>query len=113
MKSFRFLIASAAFAFLATVTCLGQATLGVIAGSVTDNSDAVVLGATVTVQRTEGGEPKVVKTGDSLHYLTFELPLFALLTVRAVVKEPETVDILSALKDGIILRRAGSGMAVA
>src|SRR5436305_7250304 len=68
MKSFRFLIASAAFAFLSTVTCLGQATLGVIAGSVTDKSDAVVLGATVTVQRTEGGEPKEVKTGASGDY---------------------------------------------
>src|SRR5947208_6622572 len=68
MKSFGVLIASAAFAFLSTVTCLGQATLGVIAGSVTDNSDAVVLGATVTVQRTEGGEPKVVKTGASGDY---------------------------------------------
>src|SRR6266496_854593 len=35
MKSIRFLIASAAFAFLSTVISFGQATLGVVAGSVT------------------------------------------------------------------------------
>jgi len=46
----------------------GQATLGVIAGSVTDNSDAVVVGATVTVQRIEGGEPKEAKSGPSGDY---------------------------------------------
>lgn len=46
----------------------GQTTLGVIAGSVTDSSGAVVVGASVSVQRAEGGEIKVTKTGPTGDY---------------------------------------------
>lgn len=53
---------------LVSVSSVGQTTLGVIAGSVTDTSGAVVVGATVTVQRTEGGEPKVATTGAAGDY---------------------------------------------
>ena len=47
---------------LCATLSLSQATLGVIAGTVTDASGAVVAGADVSVQRTEGGE----KTRDHL-----------------------------------------------
>jgi hypothetical protein len=47
---------------------LGQTTLGVIAGSVTDSSGAVVIDASVSVQRVEGGETKVTKTGPTGEY---------------------------------------------
>ena len=45
------------FAFLSSTISLGQATLGVIAGSVTDSSGAVVVGAAAAVSgnRPEGG----------------------------------------------------------
>ena len=68
MKNIGFLIATLVLALFSTVICHGQATLGVIAGSVTDNSEAVVVGATVTVQRIEGGEPKETKSGPSGDY---------------------------------------------
>ena len=45
-----------------------QTTLGIIAGTVTDNSGAALAGATVTVQRSDGGEAKVVKTGATGDY---------------------------------------------
>ena len=55
-------------AFLLTAMTLsvplqGQTTLGVIAGSVTDSSGAVVVNANVSAQRIEGGEPKAATTG--------------------------------------------------
>jgi hypothetical protein len=56
------------FAFAGSTISLGQATLGVIAGSVTDSSGAVVVGATVSVERAEGGEPKLVTTGPTGDY---------------------------------------------
>src|SRR5215475_2561260 len=56
------------FAFTFSTLSLGQATLGVIAGSVSDSSGAVVVGATVSVERAEGGEPKVVTTGPAGDY---------------------------------------------
>ena len=46
----------------------GQTTLGIIAGTVTDNSGAALSGATVTVQRSDGGESKTVKTGATGEY---------------------------------------------
>src|SRR5262249_21754989 len=53
---------------LTPMASFGQATLGIIAGSVADSSEAVVPGATVTVQRTEGGEPRETKTGAAGDY---------------------------------------------
>jgi predicted phage tail protein len=46
-----------------SVPLQGQTTLGVIAGSVTDSSGAVVVNANVSAQRIEGGEPKAATTG--------------------------------------------------
>ena len=46
----------------------GQTTLGVIAGTVTDSSGAVVVGANVTLERIEGGEPRVATTGPTGDY---------------------------------------------
>lgn len=53
---------------LGSLVSVGQTTLGVIAGSVTDTSGAVVVGANVSVQRTEGGEPKIATTGPAGDY---------------------------------------------
>ena len=53
---------------LGTALSFAQTTLGVIAGSVTDSSGAVVTGAMVSVQRAEGGETKVAKTGPTGDY---------------------------------------------
>lgn len=47
---------------------MAQATFGTIAGTVTDPSGAVVVGATVTAQRSEGGEPKAATTGPAGEY---------------------------------------------
>jgi len=60
-------------AFLLTTMTLSlrlqcQTTLGVITGSVMDTSGAVVVGANVSVQRAEGGEPKVATTGPTGDY---------------------------------------------
>ena len=68
MRAQKFLACAFAFAFIGSTISLGQATLGVIAGSVTDSSGAVVVGASVSVQRAEGGEPKVVTTGPTGDY---------------------------------------------
>jgi hypothetical protein len=58
----------ALFVIVFIATSFAQTTLGVIAGSVTDSSGAVVVGATVSVQRTEGGEAKEVTSGSSGDY---------------------------------------------
>jgi len=68
MRVQKFLACAFMFALIGSTISLGQATLGVIAGSVTDSSDAVVVGATVSVQRVEGGEAKVVTTGPTGEY---------------------------------------------
>jgi hypothetical protein len=65
VKSFAGVIA---LALLSAVSSFSQTTLGVIAGSVTDTSGAVVVDATVAVQRADGGEVKVVKTGPGGDY---------------------------------------------
>jgi hypothetical protein len=51
-----------------SISTLGQTTLGVIAGTVTDSSGAVVVDATVAAQRAEGGDIKVVKTSPGGDY---------------------------------------------
>ena len=68
MKIVKALAAISAFVLLSAMLGIGQTTFGVIAGSVTDSSGAVVPGATVSVERTDGGEPKVAKTGASGDY---------------------------------------------
>jgi len=64
----RSILLSILFFFVTGAILLGQTTLGIIAGTVTDNSGAALPGATVTVQRTDGGESKVVKTGATGEY---------------------------------------------
>jgi hypothetical protein len=66
-------VSSCLAAFLLTAMMLsapleGQTTFGVIAGSVSDSSGAVVVGATVSAQRIDGGEPKIATTGPSGDY---------------------------------------------
>jgi hypothetical protein len=56
------------FASLATIPSFGQTTFGVIAGLVMDNSGALVVGATVEVQRIEGGAPKTTTSGPTGEY---------------------------------------------
>ncbi len=45
-----------------------QSSRGTIAGTVTDSTGAVVVGATVTVQRSEGGDARTVATGENGEY---------------------------------------------
>ncbi len=47
---------------------------------------------------------KKVKPGDKLEYLNFEPSLLATVKVRAVIKPPEEVDVLEAVKDGAATR---------
>jgi len=68
MKTLKFVVGVIAIAVLGSLVSIGQTTLGVIAGSVTDSSGAVVVGATVSVQRTDGGEPRVATTGPNGEY---------------------------------------------
>jgi hypothetical protein len=57
---------------LVMLTCaslaFSQATLGIISGTITDSSGAVVVGVTVTARRTEGGEPRTTTTGGNGEY---------------------------------------------
>src|SRR4029077_6242145 len=55
-------------ALMLSLPLQGQTTVGVIAGSVTDTSGAVVVDANVSAQRIEGGEPKVTTTGPTGDY---------------------------------------------
>jgi carboxypeptidase family protein/TonB-dependent receptor-like protein len=64
----RIALAIILFATFVAVAGFAQTTLGVIAGSVTDSSGAVVVGATVTVQRAEGGEPRTMQTAANGDY---------------------------------------------
>jgi hypothetical protein len=68
MRGGRILASSIVFLLIGSLMSFGQTTLGVIAGSVTDSSGAVVVGATVSVQRTEGGEVRTASTGPSGDY---------------------------------------------
>lgn len=68
MRIIKALVAISAFVVLSAMLGIGQTTFGVISGSVTDSAGAMVAGATVTVQRAEGGEPKVAKTGTAGDY---------------------------------------------
>lgn len=68
MRITKALVGVSAFVLLSAILGIGQTTFGVISGSVTDSAGAVVAGATVTVQRADGGEPKVAKTGATGDY---------------------------------------------
>src|SRR5215469_6417889 len=68
MRVWKSVVVAYVVVVLGSLVSLGQTTLGVIAGSVTDTSGAVVVGATVTVQRIEGGEPKIATTGPAGDY---------------------------------------------
>lgn len=84
MRTLKFFVGATVVAILGSLVCVSQTTLGVIAGSVTDSSGAVVVGATVTAQRTEGGEPKIATTGATGDYRIESLtPGTYRLTVRA------------------------------
>jgi len=63
MRNLRLLLGGMVVALLFSFVAIAQTTLGIIAGSVSDSSGAVVQGATVTVQRIEGGEPITATTG--------------------------------------------------
>ena len=69
-----------AFALLVLLSCLSltalaQTVTGTIEGRVTDQAGAVVLGATVTIQNTETGQTRTVKTNAEGFYSAPFLPL--------------------------------------
>ena len=68
MRISKFFAGLVSLVLLSAISSFAQTTLGVIAGTVTDSSGAVVPDATVTVQRAEGGDLKVVKTSPSGDY---------------------------------------------
>jgi Carboxypeptidase regulatory-like domain/TonB-dependent Receptor Plug Domain len=68
MRSAKCVAGIVVLVIFSTVFSVGQTTLGVIAGSVTDSSGAVVTGATISVQRRDGGETKVAKSGPAGDY---------------------------------------------
>jgi Carboxypeptidase regulatory-like domain/TonB-dependent Receptor Plug Domain len=68
MRNFRSVIGCLLLILCCSALTLAQATFGTIAGTVTDPSGAVVVGATVSAQRAEGGEPKVATTGSTGDY---------------------------------------------
>jgi len=67
MRSLRLILGSISLVLAATLA-FGQATLGIVAGTVTDNSGAVVVGATITAHRTEGGEERTANSGPNGEY---------------------------------------------
>lgn len=68
MRTIRFFLGSIVFALLGSLLCIGQATFGVISGTVTDSTGAALVGATVSVQRIEGGEIRVATSGPTGDY---------------------------------------------
>jgi len=68
VRSLRFILGSLAIALLGSLLTIGQTTLGVISGTVTDSTGAALIGATVSVQRIEGGELRTTTTGPSGDY---------------------------------------------
>jgi hypothetical protein len=68
MRRVQFVLLAFVLAFCLVPFSFAQTTFGVISGSVTDSTGAVVVGAAVTVQRTEGGEIKTTKTGPTGDY---------------------------------------------
>jgi Carboxypeptidase regulatory-like domain/TonB-dependent Receptor Plug Domain len=67
MRSLRLILGSL-FLVLAATFAFGQATLGIVAGTVTDHSGAVVVGATISAQRTEGGDQRTATSGPNGEY---------------------------------------------
>lgn len=68
MRIVKIFAAVVVFALACAVVGVGQTTFGVITGTVTDSSGAVVVGATVSVQRADGAEIKTTKTGSAGDY---------------------------------------------
>lgn len=68
MRNFKSLIGCLLLILCCSALTLAQATFGTIAGTVIDPSGAVVVGATVSAERAEGGEPKVTTTGSTGDY---------------------------------------------
>jgi Carboxypeptidase regulatory-like domain/TonB-dependent Receptor Plug Domain len=68
MRSVTLIVGAFVFAMVCSLVSIGQTTLGVVAGTVTDSTGAVVVGATVSAERIEGGEPKVAITGPTGEY---------------------------------------------
>ena len=61
MRVQKFLACAFVFAFVGSTISLGQATLGVIAGSVSDSSGAVVVGASVSVSGPKAANRKLLQ----------------------------------------------------
>jgi outer membrane receptor protein involved in Fe transport len=68
MQRLRLLLGSILVMLTCASLAFSQATLGIISGTITDSSGAVVVGATVTARRTEGGEPRTTTTGGNGEY---------------------------------------------
>lgn len=68
MRIAKHVAGAAVLLLFATTFTFSQTTLGVVAGSVTDASGAVIVGATVSAQRADGGEIKVGKSGPAGDY---------------------------------------------
>jgi hypothetical protein len=60
MQRLKFSATSVVVVLICAAQLFGQATLGVISGTVTDSSGAVVVGATVSTQRTGGGDHRSI-----------------------------------------------------
>jgi outer membrane receptor protein involved in Fe transport len=68
MQRLKFSAASVVLVLICAAQLFGQATLGVISGTVTDSSGAVVVGATVSTLRTGGGDHRTTTTGSNGEY---------------------------------------------
>jgi len=68
MRILRFILGTIVIAILSSLLAIGQATFGVISGNVTDSTGAALVGATVSVQRIEGGEIRVATSGPTGDY---------------------------------------------
>src|ERR1700722_7750854 len=68
MQRLRFLAVGVVLVLICAAQLFGQATLGVISGTVTDASGAVVVGAAVNAQRTGGGDHRTTTTGSNGEY---------------------------------------------
>ena len=73
MSAFRYLLSCVVLLAL-SVLAAAQAGTGSISGVVSDPSDAVVTGATVTVKNSATGATRIVTTGDSGNYTITSLP---------------------------------------
>jgi len=101
MRSLKFLAIVATLLLIATGLCLAQTETGTITGSVTDPSDAVVTGATITVKNINTGAVRTATTNTAGNYTITNLPpapyeVTIAATGFATYKQKITVTVASA-----------------